>query len=46
MPTTFSLENPVTWTSVLLPILGAALALGLGQRRGVSLPCPVPVIEP
>jgi small conductance mechanosensitive channel len=30
MPTTFSLENPVTWTSVLLPILGAALALGVG----------------
>lgn len=27
-------------------LLGAVLALGLGQRRGVSMPCTVPVIEP
>jgi small conductance mechanosensitive channel len=30
MPTTFSLENPATWTGVLLPLFGAAMALIVG----------------
>lgn len=34
MPMTFSLENPATWTGLLLPIAGAAIALIVGWIAG------------